>query len=102
MNVGGDKKGPPEQEDLSRLWAGGQIMVSEGKAETEAVALARLKYDNIRFLAIASAATLMVVLVAIFLIYIYPDASEDAKGKIVTAAMTIMSAAVGVFVGKRV
>lgn len=81
MSGGGDKDVSPEREDVSRLWTSGQVMVTEGKSETEAVALARLKYDNVRFIVIAAAATFMVALVAIFLIYIYPSAADDAKGK---------------------
>ena len=102
MSGGSGKDVAPEREDVSRLWTSGQVMVTEGKSETEAVALARLKYDNVRFIVIAAAATLMVALVAIFLIYIYPSATADAQGKIVTAATTIISAAIGVFVGKKV
>lgn len=102
MATGRDTEGKPEREDVSRLWANDQIMVTEGKAETEAVALARLKYDNTRFVVVAIAATLMVVLVAAFLIYIYPTSTPEAQGKIVTAATTIISAAIGVFVGKKI
>lgn len=102
MAAGRTTKDVPEREDVSRLLSSDQVMVTEGKAETEAVALARLKYDNQRFIVIAAAATLMVVLVAIFLIYIYPTATPDAQGKIVTAATTIISAAIGVFVGKKI
>ena len=99
---GGGKGEPPEREDVSRLWAQDQVIVTESKAETEPVALARLKYDNQRFIVVAVAATLMVMLIAFFLIYIYPSATTEAQGKIVTAATTIMSAAIGVFVGKKV
>jgi hypothetical protein len=102
MAGAGNTGGPPEREDVSRLWTNDQVMVSEGKSETEPVALARLKYEYGRFIVVAVSATLMVALVAIFLIYIYPTATPDAQGKIVTAATTIMSAAIGVFVGKKV
>ncbi len=101
--VGGrDISRKPEQEDVSRLLTSDQVMVTEGKAETETVALARLKYDNIRFIVIAAAATIMVILIAMFLIYIYPTATADSQRTIVTAATSIMSAAIGVFVGKKI
>jgi hypothetical protein len=102
MTAGRDSRGKPEREDVSRLLTSDQVMVTEGKAETETVALARLKYDNVRFIVVAIAATIMVTLVATFLIYIYPSATPDAQGKIVTAATTIISAAIGVFVGKKI
>ncbi len=102
MASGNNADAAPEREDVTTLWAGGQVLVTEGKAETEAVALARLKYENVRFIVVAAAATIMVVLVAVFLIYIYPTATPDAQGKIVTAATTIISAAIGVFVGKKI
>ena len=93
----------PERENLNDVLPASQVQsVVKSESEPSAVTLARLRNDMVQFVVVAIAATILVILVAVFLISIYPTATPEAQGKIVTAATTIISAAIGVFVGKKI
>lgn len=75
--------------------------VSESKSETENVTLTRLKHETIRFGIVEASSTAIVLIVVVFLIINYNTATPDTQSKIIGALVGVLSAALGVFIGKR-
>lgn len=92
-----------EQEPLDGLISKGEVKgaVTESKSETEAVTLARMKYDAHRFYLISGACIFAAFSIIIFLMFRYDDADADARGKMVAVFATIVSAALGIIVGRK-
>lgn len=76
--------------------------VSESKSETSDVAIARIRSDSIRFLVVAGCCFTIVLIIVLFLMYNFSTSQADAQGKIITALAAVLSAALGVFVGKKI
>ncbi len=76
--------------------------VTESKSETESVTIERLKHETIRFITVAVVSGVIILAVVGFLILSYGNATDETKGRIITAMLSVLSGAVGVFVGKKV
>ena len=76
--------------------------VSESKSETSDVAIARIQSETTRFLVITGCCFIIVLIIVVFLMYNFSTSGADAQGKIITALAAVLSAALGVFVGKKI
>jgi hypothetical protein len=99
-----DEKGsgdPPERENLAGLWTAQDVSVTEAKSEPPTVAMARLKYKTIEFSFIAMFSLIAALVAIFFLGNIYDKTTNpDVEGRIVVGLLTVISSAVGVFVGR--
>jgi hypothetical protein len=100
--MSGDKGSddPPERENLAGLWTAQDVSVTEAKSEPPSVALARLKYENIRFLVVAVGALGIALLTAGFLMNGYSSAKPEDQTRILTILATLATGAFGAFVGR--
>jgi hypothetical protein len=98
MGTDGDNK--PEQERLADVFTAQQVNVTESKSEPQDVTLARLKYENIRFLVVAVGALSIALVTAGFLMNAYYSAPGEAQSRILTVLATLATGAFGAFIGR--
>ena len=103
MSAGSGKKEiakSPERQDLASLWTSQEVSVTEAKSEPTSVALARLKYENVRYLVVAVGTLGIALLTAGFLMYSYANATPNDQSRILAILATLVTGAFGAFVGR--
>lgn len=75
--------------------------VSESKSEPSDVAITRIQTEHTRSLVITGYCFTIVLLIVAFLMYNFSTSGDAAQGKIITALAAVLSAALGIFVGKK-
>ena len=75
--------------------------VTESKSETEAVTLAKLKYDAHKFYVISGSCIIAAFAVIVFLMWRYDSSSVESQSKMITVFAGIISGALGILIGRK-